>query len=870
MDPAALLSAIIASSDDAIVSKDLNGTITSWNGAAERMFGWSSDEAVGRSIRIIIPHDRQAEEDETLRRIRSGQRIDHLTTVRVRQDGSMIDVSLTISPVRDATGRVVGASKIARDVTERRRNEEALSAALATQVDLKRRLTALVAASSSILGSPRIDDVLPATIRLATELVQADGYAIWRLDPRTGVWSIGSYSGISPEFAALVVEAHQDAPPRSAEPFVAEDVASLAELATRRKAFETEGICSMLAIPMTIRGRASGSLAFYYRRRHEFSAVEVETSRALGSLAATAMTTAELYDDQEQSHRKTAFLAQIGSALASSLDYMTTLKHLAELAVPHVADWCAVALVTDGEIEQLAVAHADPRKMDLAREFRERYPDNPESQYSVAQVIRTGTPAIVPDVTDAMIVAGARSEEHLQAIRALGIRSFMTVPLLARRRTLGAITFVAAESGRHYGEPDLRFAEDVAARAALAIENARAYDEARRANQLKDDFLATLSHELRTPLNAILGYARMLRSGVLTGSKHTRGLEIVERSATSLTQIVEDVLDVSRIVSGKIRLNVQPVELPIIVNDAVATVLPAADARRITIQTVIDPDVGRVSGDADRLQQIVWNLLTNAVKFTPPDGRVDVSVGTSGAHAEIMVRDTGIGFAKEFAPHLFERFRQAHSGFDREHGGLGLGLAIVHQLVEMHGGTIEASSEGKDLGATFRVRLPLMAAASRGIAGQLQFGPADLAEPVPGESAVDLAGVHVLAVDDDADALALLREILESAGARVTTFASASAALDAVTGLHPDVLIADLGMPVMDGFELITHVRESSDAVARDVPAAALTAYARSEDRAKALRHGFQMHLAKPIDPAALIAAVAALSGPRSPAPATP
>jgi signal transduction histidine kinase/CheY-like chemotaxis protein len=438
----------------------------------------------------------------------------------------------------------------------------------------------------------------------------------------------------------------------------------------------------------------------------------------------------------------------------------------------------------------------------------------------------------------------------------------MCVPLLARRRTLGAITFVAAESGRHYGESDLRFAEDVASRAALAVENARAYDEARRANRLKDDFLATLSHELRTPLNAILGYARMLRSGVLTGTKHARGLEIVERSATSLTQIVDDVLDVSRIVSGKIRLNVQPVELPIIVNDAVATILPAADARRIAVHTTIDPDIGRVSGDPDRLQQVVWNLLTNAVKFTPPDGRVEVRVEVVESQAEIMVRDTGIGFPKAFAPHLFERFRQAHGGFDREHGGLGLGLAIAQQLVEMHGGTIEAASEGKDQGATFRVRLPLLAA---------RVEPPDdrvaaFREPVrPSAGGVaDLDGLHVLAVDDDADALTLVREILEGAGARVTTSTSAPAALDVVAGEHPDVLIADLGMPLMDGFELIARVRQSSDAATREMPAAALTAYARPEDRARALRHGFQMHLAKPIDPATLIAAVAALGGPRS------
>ena len=326
----------------------------------------------------------------------------------------------------------------------------------------------------------------------------------------------------------------------------------------------------MLAVPLTIRGKATGTLVFYYRAPHAFTEVEIETGRALGNLAATAMTTAELYDDQEQSHRKTAFLAQAGSALAISLDYMATLKRVAELAVPHIADWCAVDLASDsGRIERLAVAHVDPQKVELARRFRERYPADPESPYGVPWVIRTGRSVMLADISDAMIVAAARSEDHLQAIRELSIKSFMCVPLLAHRRTLGAITFVAAESGRRYGESDLHFAEDVASRAALAVENARAYDEARRANRLKDDFLATLSHELRTPLNAILGYARMLRSGVLTGDKQARGLEVVERSAVSLAQIVEDVLDVSRIVSGKIRLNVQPVELPVVVNDAV-------------------------------------------------------------------------------------------------------------------------------------------------------------------------------------------------------------------------------------------------------------------------------------------------------------
>ena len=674
IDPAARLAAIVASSDDAIVSKDLDGIITSWNQGAERMFGYTAEEVVGRSIRIIIPQERQAEEDMVLGKIRRGEPVEHFETVRQRKDGTLLPISVTVSPVRSASGEIVGASKIARDISERWRTEAALSAAAAAEADLKRRLLTLVGASGWLLGSPRVNDVVPATMKLAGTLVPADGYAVWRFDPRLRQWSVAGFSGVSGEFASTMIGMQEGQPTAllpSAEPLVAEDVQAEPMLAERRAAYRREGIRSMLAIPLTIRGEISGTLVFYHRSPHKFSEVETQTARALGNLAAGAITTAELYDEQQRSHELATFLAAAASALGNSLDYMTTLRTVAEMAVPRISDWCGVDLLNDdGEVERLVLAHVDHAKVDFALAFQERYPEDPDSRYSVAEVIRSGHPVVIEHLTDEMLVAVARSEDHLSGLRALNITSVMIVPLIARGRRLGAMTFVSAESGRVYNTADLRFAEDVASRASMAVDNARAYEEAQRANRLKDDFLATLSHELRTPLNAILGYARMLRTGVMSAEKQTRALEVLERSAISLTQIVEDVLDVSRITSGKIRLNMQPVRLQVVVGDAVATVLPAAEAKGIALTAELDPKVPVVRGDPDRLQQVVWNLVSNAVKFTPGGGRVEVRVDTSDGNARVSVTDTGIGFAPEFAPHAFERFRQADSGFARAHGGL--------------------------------------------------------------------------------------------------------------------------------------------------------------------------------------------------------
>ncbi|HEX6463438.1 MAG TPA: ATP-binding protein, partial [Vicinamibacterales bacterium] len=364
--------------------------------------------------------------------------------------------------------------------------------------------------------------------------------------------------------------------------------------------------------------------------------------------------------------------------------------------------------------------------------------------------------------------------------------------------------------------------------------------------------------ELRTPLNAIVGYARLLRAGMLSKEKAERGLETLERNAKWLSQIIEDVLDVSRIVSGKIRLDVQRVELPLIVDNAVATIQPAAAAKGVRIQSIIDPRVGPVSGDPDRLQQVVWNLVSNAVKFTPPGGRIQVHLEAIDTHVEISVSDTGVGIPADFLPHVFERFRQAEGGTKRKTGGLGLGLAIVRHIAEMHGGTVHAWSAGDGQGATFRVRLPLMIVPPEPPSAPRVRPRTEQLEPLT--ELADLAGIRVVAIDDDPDALTLLRVVLEAAGAQVTSVSSPYDAVAQIENVKPHVVVLDIGMPGMDGFEVISRIRQSADAAVRDVPAAALTAFARSEDRTKALRSGFEMHLAKPVDPSELVASVATLA----------
>jgi signal transduction histidine kinase len=459
-----------------------------------------------------------------------------------------------------------------------------------------------------------------------------------------------------------------------------------------------------------------------------------------------------------------------------------------------------------------------------------------------------------------MLSARAGEESRVEGIDA-SADDYLVKPFSARELLARVGSHLKMARLRHQTHAVLRDGERRAIAAAQErtrlLESERAARAAaERTSRVKDEFLATLSHELRTPLNAILGWSQIMERGKMDAETIAEGVAIISRNARAQTRLIEDLLDMSRIVSGKLRLDVAPVNVAEVVAAAVEAVKPSADAKAIVVATTLDERAGLVAGDASRLQQVLGNLLTNAVKFTPRAGRVHVRLERADAHVEIVVSDTGQGIKADFLPFLFERFRQADASTTRRHGGLGIGLAVAKQIVELHGGTVRAESDGEGQGSTFTVSLPLamarLAAAAPAADDELAIGP---------RGSVDLNGVKVLYVDDDADARLTGERILFERDALVTLAASAREALDLLRRERPDVLISDIGMPDLDGYELIRRVRELSCEEGGETPAAAVTAFARSEDRRRALLAGYQSHLAKPVEPEELITVVASLAG---------
>lgn len=568
---------------------------------------------------------------------------------------------------------------------------------------------------------------------------------------------------------------------------------------------------------------------------------------------------------REESRR--AFLEEATAALVESLDYEATLAKVARLAVPMLADWCVFDLVDEGKAtpKRVAIAHVDPAKVELARELAAKYPPRPDASAGVPSVLRTGRGEL-RTFSDETLADVAVDAEHLRALRWLSPRSSVTVPLKARERVIGALTFVFAESGRTHTETDLRFADDVGRRCAAAIDNARLYaseQHARQAadvaNRAKDEFLAMVSHELRTPLNAIMGWAKLMMSGGFDDTRRDRAVVTIERNAVAMAQLIEDLLDISRIISGKMRLEVQQIDIGFIIEAAIESVRPAADAKGIALSAVLDTTLPAHMGDPTRLQQVVWNLLSNAVKFTSKGGRVDVVLRLIDSWAEISVSDNGKGIAPQFLPHVFDAFRQEDASFTRSRGGLGLGLAITRQLVELHGGRIEARSEGEGRGATFVVQLPI-SAVSRYPQPNAQAAGRQMRLDASFDRPSQLRGLNVLVVDDEEDARLLVKAILEDCGCRVRIASGVDEALREFAKEAPDVLVSDIGMPGRDGYDLIRRVRALPPDDGGDVAAAALTAYARAEDRRRMLNAGYSMHVPKPVEPAELVAVVASLT----------
>jgi len=572
----------------------------------------------------------------------------------------------------------------------------------------------------------------------------------------------------------------------------------------------------------------------------------------------------------QESEGRLSFLAQAGEVFASSLDHEATLQRVAQLSVPRLGDWCTVHLTRPGAsaISLVATAHREPSRAGILEQLFARFPSRPDQEMFYPKVLRTGVPE-VHVVTPALVARHARSEEHAKLLAELSTRALMAVPLRSAQATpFGVLSFGTSAEDRRYGPQDLELALELARRAGVAIENARLFERARTerlraedANRLKDEFLATVSHELRTPLTAMLGWVTMLRAGTLPPEKRERALETIERNARVQAKLVEDLLDVSRIISGKLRLEVKPVDAAQTVEAVLESLRPAAQSKDVSLQATVAPDAV-VLGDAARLQQIVWNLVSNAVKFTPKHGQVHTVVSRRDSSVVIEVSDSGQGIRPEFLPHVFERFRQEEGSTTRRHGGLGLGLAIVRQLVELHGGTVAVHSEGEGHGATFSVVLPLSVARAADASPQAPGAGASAAAPgVP--CSPELAGLRVLVVDDEPDTRGFLKALLESCSAQVRTAGSVKEAFEQLGASLPDLILSDIGMPEEDGYAFIRRLRALPQEAGGGLPAVALTAYARSEDRTRALLAGFRAHVPKPVEPAELVAVLASLVGRR-------
>jgi PAS domain S-box-containing protein len=544
--------------------------------------------------------------------------------------------------------------------------------------------------------------------------------------------------------------------------------------------------------------------------------------------------------ERKAAERTARFLAEAGEILGRSLEYEDTLRAISALVVPRFADWCFIDLMeADGGFRRIAVAHPPQLEAEaIARRLQRSYAPK-SAPYGVSHAFARGTSHLMNDVADDVLIAVSRDDEHRDALLSMGIRCFVSVPLTSRGATFGVMTFLGTGGRSRFDAADVALAEELARRAALAVDNARMYGSAQEANRAKDEFLANLSHELRTPMTAIIGWAHLLQLGGLEPEQVSLGLQTIRQSGEAQAKLIDELLDVSRIVTGKLHLNVTTVRLADIASGAIAAIRPAADAKRHRLEVDIGAKDTMVLGDASRLQQVFWNLLSNAVKFTPPGGVVRVRLADRDAENVVLtVEDTGDGIPAEFLPLVFERFRQAATGA-RGRTGLGLGLAIAKELVEMHGGSIAAMSPGTGRGSTFTVRLPRLADKGKP-AERLARGAR------PHER---LRSLRVLLVEDDETTRTLLATVLGTFGANVTSASCAADAEAALVTFEPEILITDIEMPGNDGVSLLHALRGRRRAT---LPAIAVSGYADDASRERVRAAGFNGFVAKPLDPTLL------------------
>jgi PAS domain S-box-containing protein len=759
------LSAIIESAEDAIITKTLDGVITSWNPGAERIFGYTAEEAVGQPVSILVPPDHPDEEPAILARLRRGERIEHYETVRVRKDGTPVDISLTVSPIRGPGGRIIGASKIARDISERKRAAEALRSR-------EEELTDFI--ENSAVG---------------LHWVGPDGTILWANQAELDLLGYARDEYIGHHIA----EFHADR----------EAIDDILDRLTRDE--------TLHSYEARLR-RKDGSLVHVL--------ISSNVRRRDGEFVHTRCFTRDITERRQAEES----LRLYGRVLDSMIEGVS------------VSDERGFIIYTNpAEDEMFGYARGELVGRHVT--VLNAYP--PEENERIVR-------EVIGQLQAKGLWAGQWSNRRKDGT------PFTTFARITALEISGRKHWVCVQEDI----TERKQAEEEKERLLADAQQARAAAE--EASRLKDEFLATVSHELRTPLTAVLGWAHMLRTGQFEGGDTAKALETIERNARAQAQLIEDLLDVSRIVTGNLRLDVRPVDPNSLIEAAVEAVRPAAEAKNVRVQKILDTGVASLAGDPVRLQQVVWNLLSNAIKFTPKGGRVQIKLERVNSHVEIAVSDSGAGIAAEFLPHVFERFRQADQRTTRQHGGLGLGLAIVRHIVELHGGTVRAESEGEGRGATFTVLLPVAPVHQTASVGE-RVHPA-ARDTLPSYDCPErLDGLKVLVVDDEPDARELLGVAIRRCGAQVRVVGSAQEALEALEDERPDLLISDIGMPGEDGYDLIRRVRQLPAEGGGKVPAIALTAYARTEDRLRALRAGYQMHVTKPVEMAELMAVAASL-----------
>ncbi len=830
--------------DYAICMLDPEGHVETWNVGAERITGYHSSEIVSRHFSVFF-----REVDVASRKPQRELEIAALEgrfedeAWRVRKDGSRFWANVVLTALRDASGRLIGYAKVTRDLSSRLRAQQ-------TERELLREQVARAEAEESERRLRESEDRYRALSRRLEVILEGvgDGVTVQDRDGRIVFANSAAARNAGYDTAADFMRVTESGLRQRFELFD-----------ERGKPFDADNLPGR----RVLRGEASSSATLYVRDR-ETNRTWWSLVRASGVMGADGQ--AELaviiWHDVTNERRQEAqekYLAAATAALSSSLEYESMLGTLANLLVPDLADWCSIHLLEQNELKNVAVSHADPKKVELARAIQGRYPPLQDAARGVWQVIRSGNSELYADVSDELLVQGARDAEHLQILRDLGVCSLVIAPIRTHERVCGTITLVSSTTTRRFDRKDVALLEELGRRAGTAIEHAKLYEAAQHsarraeeANRIKDEFLATVSHELRTPLNAIVGWAALLRERTREAAT-LKALEVIHRNALAQARIVEDILDVSRIIAGKLRLDLKPSDLSAIVLESLEVVRPSATAKSLKLEYLPPPADCVLVADPGRIQQVVWNLLSNAVKFTELGGTISVVLERQDSHLVLMVADTGRGIEPEFLPYVFDRFQQADSSFTRRVGGLGLGLAIVRHIVELHGGHVRAESAGLGQGARFVITLPLRTTASIVPEHVRQPSAERTTGTRPDPQA--LLGVRVLVVDDEQDARDLLLLVLGEAGATVQAAASAADGFERFQSFQPHVLVSDIGMPGEDGLSFMKRIRASHPANLQ-LPSIALTAYTRDEDKTKALAAGFTTHIAKPVDPDDLVTVV--------------